>query len=532
MSRDAAKMDELVIEGCTVRVRVEGQDTKPALVLSHMLGTDLSLWDNLVPELTRHFRVVRFDARGHGGSGLGDAPVTLARLGRDVVAILDALEIERAHFLGLSMGGAVGQWLLVHAPTRIERAVIAGSAAKLGEPAGWNARIAAALAEGMEGVVEPTIERWFSPAFAERAREAVEAIRSLLRATSPQGYAACCAALRDMDLREALRAVAHPVLVVRGIDDPSVSAEDAAQIVEAVADATELELDARHCSSIEAEAAFSAAVVKFLTAKAAPHGAAGRRASAKTPPTRRTGGRGLVAARRPVARTARASGKAVARASGTRRAAPKTASRKQTSPKLASSKPTPAKPKAASRPAPVEAAGRGKTVSAPAGRAAKKARVVPARRATGPARTPAAGAKPRSAAAKAAAAETSGGTASVPAKKASGTVSSSAYPPKAGAAKATATKATVAKTPAAKTPAAKTPAAKTPAAKTPAAKTPAAKTPAAKTPAAKTPAAKTPAAKTPAAKTPAAKTPAAKTLAAKPGRPTKRGSAGSGRRKS
>ena len=433
MRRDVAPMDELAIEGCTMKVRVEGEDTAPALVLSHMLGTDLSLWDNLVPEFTKHFRVVRYNTRGHGGSGLGDAPVTIARLGRDVLAILDALGIKRAHFCGLSMGGAVGQWLLVHAPARIERAVIAGSAAKLGEPAVWNARIAAALADGMEQAVEPTLKRWFRPAFAERAPEPVEAVRALVRATSPEGYAACCAALRDMDLRESLRAVAHPVLVLRGSDDPSVSAEAAGHLVEAMANATAVEVEARHCASIEAEAEFSAAVVRFLTARSAPRRAAARPAAkpAKTRDklsARRGGQRGLVAARRPVAQTVPVSGKAVAKASATRKTAarasprPPAPSRRAAAAKAtrasARKKDASVESRPAAKPAPGKAY-RASQVKAPhraklvpsrkpvAGKkaVAEKAASPPARRAAVAARTPAVKVKPPTAAALRAAAK-------------------------------------------------------------------------------------------------------------------------------
>lgn len=466
MSRDVAPMDELAIEGCTLKLRVEGQEAGPVLVLSHMLGTDLTFWDNLVPELGKHFRLVRYDTRGHGGSERGGVPVTLDRLGRDVIAILDALGIERAHFCGESMGGAVGLWLLVHAPARIERAVIAGSAAKLGTPAVWNARIAAALAEGMEQAVAPTLERWFGTDFAERAPEPVAAIRAMLRATAPEGYADGCGALRDMDLREAVRAVPHPVLVLRGAEDPSVAVQDARHLVEAMAGATALEVDARHCASIEAEAAFAAAVVKFLTAKAAPRRTAGAR-PAKAAPTRtqpsarRVGKSGGGAARRPVARTVPVSGKAVAKASADRKTAtrksavratpapsrrapakaatraaptvraktaapkvdsPKLAALKTALPKVAGSKPVSFKPdgpksaapkskaaKSATKSAkaagvPRKAAGRAKAVAGKV--AAPVAKASPARRAASPARSPVVRGKPTTAAALRAAVKT------------------------------------------------------------------------------------------------------------------------------
>ncbi len=472
MSRDVATMDELAIEGCTLRVRVEGQDTRPALVLSHMLGTDLTLWDALVPELAKHFRVVRYDTRGHGGSGLGEGPVTLDRLGRDVVAILDGLAIERAHFCGLSMGGAVGLWLLAHAPARIERAVIAGSAPKLGEPAVWNGRIAAALADGMEQAVEPTIERWFSPAFVERAPEPVEAIRTLLRATSSEGYAACCGALRDMDLREAVRGVTNPVLVLRGSDDPAGTAADAEQLVEAMANATSVEVDAKHCAVIEDGPAFAAAVVKFLTAKTAPRRAPGRRAAAEAstpakPSARRTGKRGVVAARRPVARTAPVSGKAVAKASATRktaaRAAPPAPSRRRAAakpPRAAAPKTAPRKDTevASSRPVKAEAPGRSKPASGKASTAATRTAAARAR--------PTAAALRAAARTKAAAAPGKTASSKAPTASAKTKAAKPAVTPKTPAKTATTTTKGVGAKATAKAAPAKTPPAKRPPAKT------------------------------------------------------------------
>ena len=562
MSRDVATMDELAIEGCPIKVRVEGEDTAPVLVLSHMLGTDLSLWDNLAPEFIKHFRVVRYDTRGHGGSGLGDAPVTLARLGRDVLAILDTLGIERAHFCGLSMGGAVGQWLLVHAPARIERAVIAGSAAKLGQPAVWNARIAAALADGMEQAVEPTLERWFGPAFAERAPEPVAAVRALVRATSPEGYAACCAALRDMDLRESLRSVTHPVLVVRGADDPSVSAEAAGHLVEAMANATAIEVEARHCASIEAEAEFSAAVVKFLTAKTAPRRATARPvakpAKARDKPSaRRIGQRGIVAARRPVAQTAPVSGKAVAKASATRKTAARAAPRppapsrraaaikatraatrkKDVSPESVPAKSAKTMPGKASRASQVKAPDRAKATRGEKPMSGKAATSAPARRTAATARTPAARAKPPTAAALRAAAKTRIIKAGTNKTKSAGPAAgragktSSVAPVKAAAGRnEKAVKASAKRAAAKPLPVQRAPA--KPASAKPAAKLfkPASTKPA---PAKRTPAKRTPAKPAPAklAATKPATSRRAAAPVAKPRRSTGRGPAGSGRRK-
>ena len=260
-------MSDLIIGGETFRVDIAGETTRPACLLAHPLGSDLTIWDGQMKLLSQHFRVIRYDSRGHGASVGADQPISLARLGRDALAIMDALEIETAHFIGGSMGGAVGQWLLVNAPHRIDRAVLANTAAKLGTPDSWNERIRLAITGGMTGIADATIERWFSPAFTTRDAPRVEAIRDVLLGTDPAGYAACCAALRDMDLREALLGIDRPVLVVSGIDDPAVGDKDIALLLTSMGNAAHVALAAKHISSIEAEAEFNAAVVDFLTAK-------------------------------------------------------------------------------------------------------------------------------------------------------------------------------------------------------------------------------------------------------------------------
>ena len=270
-------MTHIKIGGETFEVRVEGDATRPSLLLSNSLGTDLSLWDGQMAALLEHFRVIRYDTCGHGGSAQGAGPISIARLGRDVLAILDALEIRTTHVVGLSMGGAIAQWLLAHAPDRIDRAVLANTAALFGPPEAWNTRIATVLTDGMDAVADRTIERWFGATFRAANPERVAAVHDGLRTISPTSYAACCAALRDMDLRESSRGIDRPVLVVTGHEDPVIAESDTAILLSAIEGARHVELDARHLSNIEAEAAFNNAVIAFLTAKIPT-----RKASART----------------------------------------------------------------------------------------------------------------------------------------------------------------------------------------------------------------------------------------------------------
>jgi 3-oxoadipate enol-lactonase len=269
------------VGGETFRVEVEGPADAPVLMVSNSLGTNLHMWDAQMPALTRSFRVVRYDSRGHGGSPAPDRPYSIEELGRDALGILDALEIEKVSWLGLSKGGMVGQWLLTHAPERIERAVLANTAAQAGAPDLWNERVRTVRAQGMAGITPSVIDRWFTKTFQESHPEAIAKIVAMLDSTPPAGYAGCIAAIRDMDQREAIRAVRAPVLVIVGRHDPATPPAFGALIAANIPGAELLTLEAAHLSNIEDEEAFTHAVVDFLTRAPARH-AAPRKAAKRT----------------------------------------------------------------------------------------------------------------------------------------------------------------------------------------------------------------------------------------------------------
>ena len=203
-------------------VEVEGPFKAPFLMLSNSLGTNYHMWDPQMPELTRQFRVIRYDSRGHGRSHADEGPYSIASLGRDALAIMDALGVAKTHWVGLSKGGMVGQWLLANASGRLERTVLANTGAYMGPPELWNGRIRTVRASGMDAVVDPTLDRWFTKDFQQASPEAIGKIRAMLTATPAHGYAACCAAIRDMDQREAIRSVRNkPVMVIVGRHDPA-----------------------------------------------------------------------------------------------------------------------------------------------------------------------------------------------------------------------------------------------------------------------------------------------------------------------
>lgn len=282
-------MAEMRIGDEIFNVVVEGPEDAPVLMISNSLGANLGMWDKQAPEFARHFRTVRYDSRGHGASAAPEGPYTLEQLGRDALAILDALEVDKAHWLGLSKGGAVGQWLLVNAPERIDRAVLANTGSKFGDPDTWNERLRAVREQGMGALADGVIDRWFTKEFQEKEPETVEAIRQAILDTPPEGYAACMSALRDVDLREAIRDVKSPVLVIVGDKDVGTPPEMGAAIAESIPGAQLVTLDAAHLSNVEDAEAFTDAVVRFLTeplatprARPYPHRRPGAKAAKKT----------------------------------------------------------------------------------------------------------------------------------------------------------------------------------------------------------------------------------------------------------
>lgn len=254
------------IRGEPFNLQIDGAADAPVLLLSNSLGTNLHMWDPQIPEWSKRFRVVRYDSRGHGQSAAPDRPYSIAELGGDAIAIMDHLGLDKVHWCGVSKGGMVGQWLATHARKRLDRVVLANTASKMGPPELWNSRILNVRANGMGAIVQGTLERWFSPGFRERDKETVAKVSDMLAATPALGYAGCCSAIRDMDQREAIAAIANPVLVIVGKLDPATPPEVGRLIAETIHGAELVELDAAHLSNLEQPEAFGKAVLDFLTA--------------------------------------------------------------------------------------------------------------------------------------------------------------------------------------------------------------------------------------------------------------------------
>lgn len=248
--------------------RWDGPEGLPTLLLSNSLGSTHAMWDPQIAELSQHFRVLRYDTRGHGSSDVTPGPYELSLLARDALALLDALELPSVNFCGLSLGGMIGMWLAANEPARVERLVLSNTSAQLGGPELWNSRIEAVRRGGMAAVAETVIERWFTPGFRQANPEIINRIRDMLLGTPPEGYAACAAAIRDMDQRESLARIKTPTLVIIGAQDPATPPEHGRFIAQRIAGARLIELEAAHLSNIEAAPAFTRAVQDFLTTAA------------------------------------------------------------------------------------------------------------------------------------------------------------------------------------------------------------------------------------------------------------------------
>lgn len=251
------------------RVRLDGPDYAPVLVFSNSLGTTLEMWDAQAARFAADYRVLRYDTRGHGGSVVSPGPYSVDQLGGDVLALLDALDIARASFCGISMGGFTGLWLGVHAGERFDRLAVCNSAARIGTAEGWLARAAQVREQGRAAMAELAASapgRWFTDAFAAAQPAVVSKAQAWIAGTDPEGYAACCDALAQADLRAAISAIKLPTLLIAGASDPVTTVADANAMHQAIANSRVLEVPASHLSNLEAPAQFDAALAAFLAA--------------------------------------------------------------------------------------------------------------------------------------------------------------------------------------------------------------------------------------------------------------------------
>lgn len=258
-------MPHVEVNGIRMHYRVDGPEDAPVVMLSNSLGTALGMWDPQMPALTQRYRVLRYDSRGHGESDAPEGPYSMDMLADDALGLLDALGIERAHFCGLSKGGMVGQVLGARHGDRLISLTLCSTACYMPPPELWEERIRTVTEHGMRALADAVVERWFTEDFRSEPTIAVDSVRHMLLTTPPQGYAGCCAAIRDMDLRDVITDIRVPTLIVVGADDPATPPEKAEEIREHIPGARlEVIPEAAHLLNIEQDVAFTATLIAFL----------------------------------------------------------------------------------------------------------------------------------------------------------------------------------------------------------------------------------------------------------------------------
>ncbi len=263
-------MPFIPVHGARLYYRLEGREDKPVLILSHSLGVDHGQWEPQMPDLLPHFRVLRYDLRGHGASDVNfeDAPTgeyTIEQLARDVLALADALSIRKFAFCGLSLGGMIGQWLAANAPDRLTRVVLANTSPHYADPAPMQARRSKVLSDGIASIEEVVMGRFFTPESLAKNLPSVATTRHALRATNPNGYAACVSAILAMDNRALLPKIHLPTLLISSTRDLSTPWTGAGEVIAAsIPGITVVHLPTAHLSNLEQPRSYSAALLEFL----------------------------------------------------------------------------------------------------------------------------------------------------------------------------------------------------------------------------------------------------------------------------
>jgi 3-oxoadipate enol-lactonase len=257
----------ITVNGISVHYTLEGPASGPVITMSNSLASNLSMWEPQMPVLTSRYRVLRYDTRGHGGTEATAGPYSLDELSEDVRALLRALGITRTHFIGLSMGGMIGQIIAIKYPQMLQSLVLCDTMSRVPTEAKpmWDDRIHTAETGGMEPLVEPTLARWFTEPFRQKGSPVLDQVRTMIRSTPPRGYTGCCHAIAALNLTDHLKAITLPTLIIVGEDDPATPVA-ASHVIHEQIRGSELVIlkSAAHLSNLEQPEAFNQALTAFL----------------------------------------------------------------------------------------------------------------------------------------------------------------------------------------------------------------------------------------------------------------------------
>ena len=257
-------MPTFISNDVTINYATFGDTNKPSIIFSNSLGTNYSMWRPQIDALQNDFFVICYDTRGHGASSTPQGPYSIEQLGLDVVHLLDHLNINKATFCGISMGGLTGQWLAIHQPERFNHVIVCNTAAKIGQEQAWLERATLVREQGLNPIATTAASRWFTNPFIQSQTALVETLSNDLAASSAEGYANCCEALAKADLREQLKDITVPVLIVAGIQDPVTTVIDGQFMLDRIPNAQMFEINASHISNIECPNEFNQAVQCFI----------------------------------------------------------------------------------------------------------------------------------------------------------------------------------------------------------------------------------------------------------------------------
>ena len=257
-------MPNIERDGASIWYATEGRSDAPPLLLIHSLATTHELWAPQMPALARDFRVIRYDVRGHGNSTAAAGDITIEQLGRDALAVLEASGITRAKVAGVSLGGLTAIWMAEHVPDRVDRLVLANTAARIGTSDSWNARIRVVREGGMTVAADLAIPRWFTDGFRENHPDIMQAYRAMVLATPLESYVSACSALRDADLRADTHRISAPTLVIAGSEDRSTPPADSELLRDTIPDAHMEVLHSAHLANVECADEATALLLDFL----------------------------------------------------------------------------------------------------------------------------------------------------------------------------------------------------------------------------------------------------------------------------